>query len=227
MTSSRFANLRLWASWLAIFLLIAAAAPFAFYAADIGVAGLNGGGDGWYRFHRLGAETSSAAIFAHMAAGGAITVLAPLQMIGAVRRKWPVAHKALGWLIIVSAMIAAVGGLAYILLRSTVGGLPMDIAFGVYGGLMGLAAVQAVRHARARRFDIHRRWALRLIVLALGSWPYRVQYGLWEVATGGIWRAPDFSGAFDLFQLYAFYVPWLLLLELWFWRERRLRAQRA
>ena len=67
-------------------LLALIASPFAYYSADLGVAGLAGGGDGWFRFHEDGAATSTNSVFLHMVAGGIITLLAPLQMIGAVRR---------------------------------------------------------------------------------------------------------------------------------------------
>ncbi|MEO0910923.1 MAG: DUF2306 domain-containing protein, partial [Pseudomonadota bacterium] len=61
----------------------------------------------------------------------------------------------------------------------------------------------------------HREWALRLVVLALGSWLYRVHYGIWYLLTDGMYSEPDFSGAFDIIQTFAFYLPYLLLLEIW------------
>lgn len=95
----------------------------------------------------------------------------------------------------------------------------MDLGFGLYGGLMLLAAVQTVRHARARAFGQHQVWALRLAVLAMASWAYRVHYGLWFALTGGIASTPEFTGLFDQIQVFASFLPYLLLLELW--RMRR------
>ena len=94
----------------------------------------------------------------------------------------------------------------------------MDWGFGLYGGLMALAAVQTVRLAR-RRDPRHRLWAERLVILALASWLYRVHYGIWEIATGGAGSRPDFSGPFDLVQVFAFYLPYLAI-HAWIRRDR-------
>ena len=59
-----------------------------------------------------------------------------------------------------------------------------------------------------------------LIILALASWLYRVHYGLWEVLIDGAGSRPDFSGPFDVIQVFAFYLPYLAVHHLW-WRARR------
>ena len=160
-----------------------------------------------------------------MVAGAVITMLAFVQLTGPVRRYLPAVHRWSGRTLCLLAILTALGGLGYILQRGTIGGPAMSLAFAAYGVLMLGAAVETFRHARARRFDRHRRWGLRLAVLALGSWLYRVHYGVWEAATGGVGTAPDFSGWFDRVQLLAFYVPYLLILEL---RLRRgMRQERA
>ena len=91
----------------------------------------------------------------------------------------------------------------------------MSLGFGLYGVLLGSAAVQTVRLARLKD-PRHQQWALRLVVLALGSWIYRVHYALWYALTGGAYVEPGFTGAFDIVQTVAFYLPYLLVLELWF-----------
>ena len=55
----------------------------------------------------------------------------------------------------------------------------------------------------------------RLFVLVLGSWLYRVHYGLWYLATDGLASTPEFTGTFDRVQNVAFYLPYLVLLEIW------------
>ena len=60
-----------------------------------------------------------------------------------------------------------------------------------------------------------------MVVLAIGSWLYRLQYQLWYLATGGLWMEANFSGRFDQFQLFAFYVPYLIGIELWIRLRRR------
>ena len=102
----------------------------------------------------------------------------------------------------------------------------MSIGFATYGVMMMAAAAQAYRHARARRLETHRAWAIRLYALTIGSWLYRMDYGFWELFTGGLGSTDDFRGPFDIAMCFLFYVPTLLLAEL-FIRARRAPASPA
>lgn len=188
-------------------------APFVYYAGGFGLAGLTRDLSGETRFADEGDPLGAGAIFLHMAAGAGLVLLSLAQP--ATARRWPRAHRAGGRMAVALALTAAVGGLVFIAVRGTVGGPHMDVAFSVYGLLMGLAAVQTARAAAAGRIAEHRAWALRLFVLALASWLYRVHYGVWELATGGLGREPDFSGLFDQIQLWAFFAPYLIGLEIY------------
>ena len=95
----------------------------------------------------------------------------------------------------------------------------MSLGFALYGFLMAFAALQTVRLARRREWDRHRRWALRLLVLILGSWLFRVQYGLWYLSTDGLASNEAFTGLFDRVMTVGFYLPWLIALELWLRRS--------
>jgi uncharacterized membrane protein len=153
-------------------------------------------------------------IFSHMITGALITALAPLQLVPGLRRRWPRLHRVTGRLIVGAALIAALGGLSYMALRGTVGGAPMTAAFTLYGLLVALCVVQTIRMARAGRFRAHRDWAVRLFFLCIASLLYRVHYGLWFMTTDGVAVQDDFRGAFDLFNIWAFYLPYLLIVEL-------------
>lgn len=96
----------------------------------------------------------------------------------------------------------------------------MDLGFALYGLLTLGAALQTVRHAKAKRIAQHQAWALRFFWLAIGSWLYRVHYGLWYLATDGLWSNAEFTGAFDLAQNFAFYLPYLIAVELYLRRKR-------
>lgn len=193
--------------------------PFALYAIDFGQSGLR---DALPEPHYIQSENTVAnvSVFVHMATGAAITALVPFQLIPAIRRRWPALHRWSGRLIIVAGVATAVGGLVYIALRGTIGGTPMDIGFSLYGVLLLGAALQTIRHARAGHFAEHNKWALRFFWLALGSWFYRVHYGLWYLATDGLWSNPQFTGGFDLVQNFAFFLPYLLGVEIYLRRRR-------
>lgn len=193
--------------------------PFAYYAFDFGQAGLR---DDLASPHYLRSPQTAAniAIFAHMITGAAITLLIPFQLVGPLRRRAPRLHRLSGRLITIAAITTAVGGLVYIVLRGTIGGWPMDMGFALYGVLTLGAAIQTRHHARAGQRVLHRAWALRFFWLAIGSWLYRVHYGLWYLITDGLWSHTDFTGAFDLVQNFAFYLPYLIGVEIYLRRQR-------
>jgi hypothetical protein len=178
------------------------------------------------RLYDSGHPAATRAIGAHMAGGAIILVLGPLQLIGAIRRRWPVIHRWSGRLYVTAAGLAGIGGLFFIVTQRTIGGWPMDIGFGLYGLLMVVCAAQTYRHAAARRIEVHRAWAIRLFALAIGSWLYRMDYGLWLTLAKKLGHTKDFHGPFDVVMAFAFYVPNLILAEM-FIRARRAPAHPA
>lgn len=221
----------LWAV-IGLALLGIAVQGFVWHSAQRGVLGLAGEPEALGRL--AGTASSNLSIFAHMILGAAVTFLSVVQLAGPVRRRWPRVHRMSGRLLAVCALLTALGGLAYIGLRGTIGGPVMSFAFGLYGVLMALAAIQAPRFAIAGDYARHRRWGLRLVVLGLGSWIYRLHYGLWYgatctlgEATCGMATRPDFTGAFDIVTMFAFYLPYLALLELYLRRTADLDFKSA
>lgn len=166
------------------------------------------------RLYEADSPLATLAIGAHFLTGGILLLLGPVQLIGAIRRRVPALHRWLGRAYVGAAALAGAGGLGFILSKGTVGGPVMSVGFGLYGALMLLAAAQALRHARARRFALHRAWGIRLFALAIGSWLYRMDYGFWLPLTGRLGHAADFSGPFDHVMAFFFYLPNLVVAEL-------------
>ena len=164
---------------------------------------------------------ATVAIGAHMASGAVVLLLGPLQLVGAIRRAQPAVHRWIGRAFVTVAGLAGLGGLGFILGQGTIGGRPMDMGFGLYGLLMVVCAAQTWRHAAARRIETHRAWAIRLYALAIGSWLYRMDYGLWLTLAKGAGHTHGFRGPFDVVMAFAFYVPNLVIAEL------VIRARRA
>ena len=171
-----------------------------------------------------GTRSATAGIGIHFAAGGIILILGCIQLLDAVRRKYPMLHRWVGRLYLLASFLAAVGGLLFIFVKGTIGGLIMDIGFAGYGVLMLLAAAQTLRYAIARRFEQHRAWAIRLFALAIGSWLYRMDYGFWFLFTDGIGHTGTFQGAFDYFMDFFFYLPNLAVAELFIQRKKMLNS---
>ncbi|GAB4013928.1 DUF2306 domain-containing protein [Spirosoma migulaei] len=165
------------------------------------------------RLYESGTATATTGIGVHFAAGGIILILGSIQLIDSVRTRFPALHRWLGRLYVLSCLLAAVGGLAFIIAKGTIGGPVMSIGFGLYGVLMFIAAIATYRYAVARDLDKHRAWALRLYALAIGSWLYRMDYGFWLLLTDGLGHTRTFSGPFDQVMAFFFYIPNLLVVE--------------
>ncbi len=165
-------------------------------------------------------------IGAHFFTGATLLLLGPLQLMGQVRGRWPALHRWTGRVYALCAFAAGVGGLSFIALKGTVGGPIMSVAFALYGAGMVIASVETVRNAMLRRMDVHRAWATRLYALAIGSWLYRMGYGFWFLFAGNTGHTDQFSGAFDYVMDFAFYIPPLIVAEL-FIRSRGARATTA
>ena len=149
----------------------------------------------------------------HFLAGAIILLLGSVQLIERVRARHPGFHRWVGRIYVAASILAALGGVVFIVLHGTIGGLVMNIGFFLYGLLMAVAAVETVRHARAERTEVHRAWALRLYVLATGSWLYRMEYGFWFLFTGGVGSTPNLTGPFDQVMAFFFYLAPLAVLE--------------
>ncbi len=163
--------------------------------------------------HDTATPLANLAIGAHFFTGGVLLLLGPVQFIGVIRRTVPALHRWLGRLYVLAAGLAGAGGLGFILAKGTIGGPVMNTGFGLYGALMILAAVQTYRHARARHIEQHRAWAIRLFALTVGSWLYRLDYGLWFLAAGRLGHDAHFGGAFDMVMAFFFYLPNLIIAE--------------
>jgi len=201
----------------------------AFYGGAIPANTLEDWNETLPRLYEANTPVASVGIGLHFLAGAVLLLFGPIQLIGAIRAKAPAIHRWIGRIYALAALAAGVGGLTFIAAKGTVGGLAMDVAFASYGALMVLASVQTVRHAMARRIEIHREWAIRLFALAIGSWLYRIGYGLF-FAFGGrdnpCHVQADFSGWFDHVMNWAFFVPPLIIAEMYL-RARRARATTA
>lgn len=198
----------------------------AFYAAALYEGNMERWNQVLPRLYERGTGTATSGIGLHFAAGGIILVLGSIQLLKTVRERFPAVHRWIGRLYVLSSLLVAVGGLVFIAFKGTIGGLVMDLGFGLYGILMFVSAIETYRHAAAGRLEKHRRWALRLYALAIGSWLYRMDYGFWLLLADGMGHNRSFTGPFDQVMAFFFYLPNLLVAEA-FGRARQYRASTA
>jgi hypothetical protein len=145
---------------------------------------------------------------------GTVLVLAwPILLSARIRARHGKVHRWTGRIYVTAGFPAGAGGLSYILTHGT-SSRAAAIAFSLWGAVMMLSSVMAYVHARARQFDRHRAWAIRLFAMVLGSWLFDIEIQAWTDWAGGIgMHADGASGPFDLALLVLFFVPNLLVAE--------------
>ena len=149
----------------------------------------------------------------HFAMGTILVLAWPILLSSRIRTRHRALHRWTGRLYITAALLAGVGGLSFILTHGAYTPAA-SVAFAVWGAVMMLSAVMAFVHARAKRFDRHRAWAIRLFAMVLGSWVFDLEIRAWKDLTGGLGMgAGNTSGPFDYAILYLFFVPNLLVAE--------------
>ena len=175
--------------------------------------------------HDTQTKGATVGIGLHFAAGGIILILGCVQLLDSVRLKSPAFHRWIGRVYVVASLFTAIGGLVFIFVKGTIGGLWMNIAFTGYGVLTFVTAINTIRFARSGNFESHRAWAIRLFALAIGSWLYRMEYGFWFLFTDKLGHTSDFTGPFDYFMDFFFYIPNLLVAELFINRKQLINSR--
>jgi len=191
---------------------------FIFYAGAVFTNQLdswNEGLSGLFLSPRYG---GSVCIGIHFAMGTVILLLGCVQLVSSLRALYPSVHRWLGRIYVTACVLTGAGGLGFIMANGTIGGPAMDAGFALYGVLFIICPLQAVRYARSRapgQLQLHRAWALRTFSLAVASWLYRMYYGFWILLTNGAGHTDTFDGPFDGFMDFFFYIPNLILVEVY------------
>jgi hypothetical protein len=157
-----------------------------------------------------GDTIGNVAIGLHLLFAVAVNFSGAIQLIPQVRNRAPSFHRLNGRIYILAAFIISIGGLYGIWLRGTVGNVWQHIATSINGVLMMLFAAIALRYALARKFAIHRRWALRLFIVMGGVWFARIGYAFWVFINNGplgetavtIWNFGQFLLPLGILELY-------------------------
>lgn len=169
-----------------------------------------------------GDPIGNAAVALHLALAFVITVGGPIQLIPAVRDRWPRFHRWNGRVYLTTAVVISLGGLFMVWTRGVLGPISNAVAISINGLLIIGFSAMALRLAMARRFDLHRQWATRLFLAVSGVWFFRVGLMAWVLANGGpvgVGRALD--GPFAVTWAFAQYLVPLAVYEVY------LRIQRG
>lgn len=164
------------------------------------------------------------AVLIHILLAFVITFSGPLQIIPQVRSRFPKFHRWNGRIYIGTAFIIALGAIYMTWSREAViGGLMGQLTTSGDGILIIGFAFMALRTAMARKFKVHRRWALRMFFAVSGVWFYRIGRGLWMFLNHGSSPGVNatLTGPFDIFLGFAGILLPLFFLELYFLAQTR------
>ena len=215
--------------------VVALIGQFAFaisVAAFYGLTALRGNFQAWNKIlahgYESGATMGNAALAGHIIFATVISIAGALQLIPGVRNRFPAFHRWNGRLFVLGAFTQAITGI-YLTVsgRRLVGDTTQHVVSVLGAVLIIFCAVMALRFAIARNFTTHRRWALRLFLVASASWFIRLGFTLTLVLFGPIgFDSTTFSGPLITFWTFAQYLLPLGALELYLWAQDRPGALR-
>jgi hypothetical protein len=168
-----------------------------------------------------GDDAGNIVFAAHVLLASVVTLGGLMQMIPALRRKWPKLHRWTGRTFLVVAIFMALSGVWLAVVRGTYLSVISAVAILINGFLILIFAGLAWRHAIKRRFEQHRRWAMRTFMVVSGVWFLRVGLMGWIVVNRGpVGMTNDMSGPADVVLTFGSYLIPLAFLELYGAAER-------
>ncbi len=202
--------------------LVAALGQWAFVTYLLAVYGLpafQGQWQSWNavfpRGHVPGDTLNNGVVALHLLPALLIMGGGPLLLVPALRTRYPAHHRWLGRIYGGGAAAASLAGLYLVWVRGgTFGDRTQHLGITLDALLILISTVQTVRHARARRWDLHRRWALRLFLATSAVWFFRIGLAGWIALHGRPvgFDPRTFSGPFLSVLTFAqTLVPWALL----------------
>lgn len=165
-----------------------------------------------------GDPAGNALVGAHLFCAVLLMFGGALQLVPRLRRAAPALHRWNGRVFVSAAMLASIAGLLMMATRGAIGGPAQQVALALNALVILACGGMAWRHARARRFDAHRRWALRLFLAVGGVWFFRLGLMLWiAIHRGPVGFDPEsFTGPFLSVLSFAQFLLPLAVLELYF-----------
>lgn len=151
----------------------------------------------------------------HVMMAAVMTLGGLIQIVPAIRTRWPALHRWNGRLFMVAALSLAFGGLWLTWGRGSYLNVIGAVGITLNASLIISFAALAWRDAVNGRYVSHRRWALRLFVVANAVWFMRIGYMLWGIGTGGVGIGAKLDGPFDIFLAFANSLIPLAMMEIY------------
>lgn len=158
---------------------------------------------------------------AHVLLASVLTLCGLMQLVPAIRARWPRLHRWTGRTFLVISVFMALSGVWLVVVRGTYLSMISAVAILINAVLILIFAAFAWRAALKRRFDQHRVWAMRTFMVVSGVWFLRVGLMGWVVLNRGPAGLTDtLSGPVDIVMVFGSYLIPLAVLELYFAAQR-------
>lgn len=180
------------AFWL-IVTIVGQWAFFYYIIAFYGTSTITGDLDVWNRLTALGrtpyieGDSAGNTLYAaHVLGAGAIALAGGLQLIPWIRKTVPTFHRWNGRVFLTTAVALSLSGYYLVWIRKTAPTSLDGLSTSFNGALILAFAYLTYRAARARRISIHRRWAMRLYLVANAQWFLRVGIFAYFATSGAL-----------------------------------------
>ncbi|MFZ1786978.1 MAG: DUF2306 domain-containing protein [Saprospiraceae bacterium] len=149
----------------------------------------------------------------------------PLQIMPFIRNRFGRFHRILGKVYLFTAVLVSVAGVIMVFTKGSVGDQTMHYLICVQVIYILWFAVKTIQEARAKHFESHRKWALRLFMVTNGVWFFRIGLMAWLfVFQKPVGFDPEtFTGPFlTTLSVFTYAIPIaLLLLESYFYAQKK------
>lgn len=142
----------------------------------------------------------------------------PLQFMPFIRNRFPRFHRYLGRTYLVLTVLVSLTGVVMTIMGKSFGSLFLHVVNSLSAIYICWFAVMTIKNAMAKKFKIHRRWALRLFMIANGVWFIRIWPSAWNILD--IDRFASYPEKTVAFFTYVMPLQ-LILLELYFWVQKK------
>ena len=216
--------------WL-IVMLIGQWAFGTYIVAFYGTSLVTGDFESWNRLAALGArpfkagdDSGNAAFLAHARGAGWIAFAGALQLVPAIRARFPRFHRWNGRIFLAMVTALSLSGFYLVWVRGTSPSAMDGIATSINGVLiLGFAAL-AYRAVRGGDLAAHRRWAMRLYLVANAQWFLRIGFFAFFILASVTGLPPEVRKAFFLFWKFGCFLVPLALLQVYFHAYARPRG---
>jgi len=171
--------------------------------------------------HVAGDVAGNTVFAVHVLLASVVTLGGLIQLVPALRRRFPKLHRWTGRTFLVIACFMALSGVWLAVVRGAYLSVISAVAILINAGLILAFAALAWREALKRRFESHRLWAMRTFMVVSGVWFLRVGIMGWLLLNRGpVGMTKTMSGPADVVLTFGSYLIPLAVLELYFAAQR-------